>query len=56
MMTESAAKAMNSIKVDEAIALHVQGKCMICGNGQVVAIVSEDKAQIEEYKRCERGY
>ena len=55
-MSKGAEEAMNSITVAEAIALYVEGKCLICGNGQVTAIVSKDKAEIEEYRRVQNGY
>ena len=56
MMTESAAKAMNMLRIDEAYALYTEGKIVVIGNGQVCAIVSEEKAQEEEDRRCANGY
>lgn len=55
-MSKEAEEAMNAIRVAEVYALYVSGKCLICGNGQVCAIVSEDKADAEERRRAENGY
>ena len=56
MMTKGAERAMNSLTLTEAIAFQVKGYAVIVGNGQVTAIVPEERAEAEEVRRCENGY
>ena len=56
MMTKGAERAMTSLTIAEAIAFQVKGYAVIVGNGQVTAIVPEERAEAEEVRRCENGY
>lgn len=55
-MTREAAEAMNAIRISEAQALNTEGYVVICGNGQVTAIVEEREAPLAELLRVKNGY
>ena len=55
-MSKAAEEAMNSFTIEEIRKLHVQGYCVITGNGKTVSVVREEMAEAEEIRRCENGY
>lgn len=56
MMTQEQATTMNDLTVDEIQRLNALGFIAITGNGHVVAVVEEDKAERYEQERAAHGY
>lgn len=55
-MSKEAEHTMDNLTIEEMERLNTLGFIAITGNGHLVAVIEEEKAEEYEISRCENGY